>query len=140
MHPAPWKFYTTFGADPFELEGVKYLSAHPDSKFWFKAVSGARRMSVELVMLPAAYAESVKWGDRSDGVEIKVSACNADGTVLRLWSRYLNPRDNPADRGLQRIELAFTLMFGADIELEILPGPAGNGARDWTALGAVRIN
>ena len=140
MHPLPWKYYAAFGVQPFTVEGSNYLLANAESKFWFKAPAGQRTISAEILMLPEAYADSVKWGDRSDGVEVAINAKQNGGVAKQILSRLINPRDNPADRGIQKMTLSFTLLSDADVELDILPGPTGNGARDWVVVGDVRID
>lgn len=139
MSPKPWKYYTTFGIQPFIFENRNYYSVHPDSRLWFKAAAGERKMTIEVMIWPEAYAESVKAPDRSDGVEIKVWVVQSNGERHEAGSRQLNPRDNPSDRGLIKIEMNFPLPENADIELAVLPGPRGSYARDWTMLGDVVI-
>ncbi len=138
MSPMPWKYYTTFGSHATDYEGGRYYAAHPDTRLWFKAVAGARRMKIEIMMLPEAYDESLEWWNRSDGVELVVTA-KENGAEHRLFARHLHPRGHPPHRGLQQIEFEFSLAADADIELAVLAGPDGNYARDWTVLGDVRI-
>ncbi len=140
LQPQPQRFFATFPIQPVQMGGKSWIMSHPDSRYWFKVAAGAHRMTVECMVDPQAYADSVPWGDRSDGISILVTAPGVEGGRQTVFSRYLNPRDQPADRGPQRMELEFSLPAGAEVELHISPGPQGNGARDWSMLGAVRID
>lgn len=139
MHPQPWKYYTTFGAGLTELEGQKYYSAHPDTRLWFKAGPGDHRMTIEVMMLPAAYDEKLAWGDRSDGIEVSVTTHEAGTGARRVLTKEINPRNHPEHRGWQRLSVDFNLTETADVELAVTGGPAGSISRDWTFLGDVRI-
>jgi hypothetical protein len=91
-----------------------------------------------LEIVAGAY-EGVSYAEASDGVELVVAAIYPDGRREILHQRYLNPRDNPADRGPQSVDWPFELSAGAELELSVNAGPKGNAARDWAALSAITV-
>jgi tetratricopeptide (TPR) repeat protein/4-amino-4-deoxy-L-arabinose transferase-like glycosyltransferase len=76
------------------------------------------------------------WGaDKGDGVEYNVYVRQAQEPyrLVRVFNRYLDPKNNPADRRWfdERLDLS---RFGGqqvDIIFEALPGPADDYAFDW---------
>jgi hypothetical protein len=91
-----------------------------------------------LELIAGAY-QGVSYAEASDGIGLVAAAVHPDGRREILQQRYLNPRDNPADRGPQSIDWAFELPAEAELELSVNAGPKGNAARDWTALSAITI-
>ena len=139
MSPMPFKYYTTYGAGRIAVGGQDLFSAHPDTRLWFQAPAGQRKLMIEAELMPGAYAESVPSGDRSDGIEIIISLEGPQQSRRPIFTRWLNPRDRPADRGLQTITKKFILDKDEFVIIEIGPGPQHNAARDWAVLGHIKI-
>lgn len=133
----PFKSRSTFGRAMIEHDGRKFLMAHPVCKYWFKLGAGHHVWRTDAALLPAAYADELPAGDRSDGVEIRLEMENGPGGAAPLFSRLINPRDNLADRGIQHLTAAFDLPQDAVVVLSVLPGPHGNASRDWALIGRV---
>ncbi len=139
MHPMPWKFYTTFGNGMVEVDGMLGIGAHPDTRLWFKVSAGHRHIALEACLASSAYSESLAYRERSDGAEIRITAIEGDGAHRQIFSRLIDPRDNPKDRGVQHIEQEFELGTDGDVLVEVLPGPKGQYFRDWMGIGRVEI-
>ena len=139
MTPRPGRIFSQFGFGVIDYEGRTMLSAHPDTRLWFKVPAGRRNVSVECAIAPGAYADSVPQGDRTDGVEFVLSTVAPDGTAQKLISLLLDPAKVPADRHVRVLEYAGELAVGSDILLETRPGPHGSYSRDWALLGRVEI-
>lgn len=141
ISPRPVRFYSTFGPELWTSDqpGQERFAAHPDTKLWFALPAGQHRIRTNLD-LPAAAWTDVPAPDASDGVEIVISALRKDGVRTVLQHRYLNPRENPADRGRQDVDWTVILPPDNELELSVNAGPSGNGARDWASLGAVTID
>lgn len=139
MSPIPWKFFSQMGLGRHDLEGRNYFSGHPVTRLWFKVPAGPRRISIEIGLLAEAYADSVPWGERTDGIELAMIEEPVGGEPRPLFSRVLNPRDQTKDRGLQSLE--YTANFTADtvVQIAVLPGPSGSISRDWTVIGPIEI-
>ena len=139
--PRPLRFYSTFGPEIWDetKPGHERFAAHPDTKLWFKLTAGHHELHTALELIPGAYT-GIPASEASDGVELVAAAVQPDGRRDILLTRYINPRDNPADRGPQPIDWPFDLPAGAEFELSVNAGPHGNAARDWAALSAIRID
>ncbi len=59
------------------------------------------------------------------GVSLIARAYFADGRAKILQERYINPAIIPADRGPQFVDWTFDLPEGAELELDVTAGPAG---------------
>jgi hypothetical protein len=140
MSPLPWKYFSQMGLDRHLLNGRDFFSGHPITRLWFNVPAGAHRIRVEIGLLDEAFAESVPWGDRTDGIELAITEEPAGAAPRPLFSQLLNPRDQPKDRGLQQLEC--TVNFAADtvVQIAVLPGPNNSIARDWTIIGGIEIN
>jgi len=139
MHPAPWKYYSDVGIDRCGVDGREWFGAHPVTRLWFKVPAGRRHFSVEIELLPEAYAETVPYGDRTDGIELAFLEEPAGGPVRPLFTRRLNPREIEADRGVQRVEYSEEFAVGTVVQIAVLPGPTNSYARDWALLGEIEI-
>ncbi len=140
MNPRPVRFYSTFGPELWDENkpNQERYAAHPDTKLWFQLPPGHHRLTTALEVLAGAY-QGVPYPDASDGVELVAAAIGRNGNRKILQQRYFNPRDNPADRGLQPIDWSFDLPANTELELSVNAGPKGNAARDWTGLSAIVI-
>ena len=140
MHPRPVRFYSSFRPDLWDggQPDRERFAASPFLQLWFALPPGRHRVRTNVDIVPGAW-ENVKPADASDGVSLVARACFSDGRAETLRERYINPATNPADRGVQAVDWTFDLPDGAELELDVTPGPAGNGARDWASLGPVLI-
>jgi len=138
MGRQPIRYLSQFGVGTGQLEGVAYTGAHPTTRIWFPATEGRHEAIVEYAVLPGAYA-GLRREDATDGVEFVVAAARGDAGRRVIFSRLLNPFDEPADRGWQRETVKVELEAGEALVLETLPGPAGNAYRDWCGWGRVEI-
>ncbi|MBI2496378.1 MAG: hypothetical protein HYV75_00030 [Opitutae bacterium] len=87
-------------------------------------------------LLPGAYTN----GGQSDGVGLLVELIPPDGPVSRIFSRELNPGANEADRGDQTCTVPLPAVApGTRLRLTVTPGPAGNGAWDWSYLASLQL-
>lgn len=141
MHPRPVRFYSSFRPDIWNpgQPGQERFFANPDLKLWFALKPGRHRLRTDLDLVPSAW-ENVKPADASDGVGLVARAYFPDGRAEVLRELAINPAANPAERGPQFVDWTFDLPAGAELELAVTAGPAGNGARDWATLGPITIN
>ncbi len=140
MHPRPVRFYSWFRPDLWNpgQPGKERFSASPDLKLWFALPPGRHRLRTDIDLAPGAW-ENVKPADASDGVSLVARAHFPDGRTETLHELTINPAANPAERGPQFVDWTFNLPAGAELELAVTAGPAGNSTRDWASLGPVRI-
>lgn len=136
----PFKSMSSFDLAKIEHEGREFLMTHPDSLFWYRLGAGPHVLSLDAMLLPEAYAATVEPGDRSDGVEVRLERELTDGTRLVLFSRIINPRDNPADIGVQHLGHSFELTEECTVVFSVNPGPRGNASRDWAVMDGIVIH
>ena len=137
ISPRPFKYYTNYGLSTLSYDGKDFLNAHPDTRFWFKINAGKHHFSMDADMVSGAYDQKLSEGDRSDGVEFTLREDVAGPHPL--FSRRLNPRDNPADRGIQHLDFDFELLRDATVVLDVGPGPDENFTRDWILVRGITI-
>jgi len=134
------RFYSTFGPEIWlgDTTSGDRFAAHPETKLWFALPAGRHRILTNLTLAPGAWRD-VPPADASDGVELIASAAFKDGRRVILQRRHLNPLANPAAGDGLAVDWSVDLPAGAELLLEVTAGPSGNGARDWSSLGPVRI-
>ncbi len=130
--PASFTSFTT--PSEIEISGEKAIVMHAPSEMSFVLPPGAREVSGAFGLPPGAYEN----GGHSDGAEFRVVW--TDGiTRTVVYSRILNPRDVPADRGLQRFTVPLTNLAGGQLRLEVGPGPHNDNGWDWSAWTDIEI-
>jgi len=138
MNPQPARYYTTFGLNLSQVAGVSFFNAHPDSRLWFEVPPGKHAISAEYYMFPGSY-EGIGRNEATDGAEFAVYELKADGTKEQVFDRLLNPRDNLADRDVQRLALTVEIAPGSELMFETGPGTRHDYNRDWAAWGPITI-
>lgn len=140
MRPEPVRFFSTFEPGLDVADGVAKYGAHPETRLVFHLPAGRHRLRTTVSMKPEAYAPELPVAQRTDGVEITLTATFTGEAQQVLFTRWVNPRDQPADRGIVPVRVEFTLEQPADVELFIGPGPAGSDVRDWCWLGRLAFD
>lgn len=140
MMPKPVRFFSQFGPAADGSRGVLMFGGHPETRLVFSLSAGAHVLRGSVQLGVDTYRSDLKDNEATDGVEIVLSVLDDDGTRRSLASRYFDPRHNLDDRGEQRpLVFSFSLERAAEVELALLPGPAGNLTRDWIELGPLVI-
>jgi hypothetical protein len=139
MSPRPYRYFCRFGLSNAVINGRVYFNVHPDVRLWFRVPAGRHRITADFLMEPGAY-ENLPARDATDGVSLTVWELKADGTRRELYHRSLDPRDNPADRGLQNLAVSADIAEGSDILFVSDPGEQNNYNRDWTWLGSFTVH
>ena len=140
MHPRPVRFHYSFRPEIWNAgqPGKERFAANPDLRLWFALKPGPHRLRTDVEIAPGAW-ENLKPADASDGVSLIARAHFPDGRDELLHVLTINPAANPTERGPQFVDWTFDLPAGAELELSVTSYPSGNGARDWSSLGPVRI-
>lgn len=81
------------------------------------------------------------WSEAGDGVDFVVYARDDEGVEHRLFSAYLDPKRDPADRRWVDAVVLLGTYAGreASLILETGPGPAGDPTYDWAAWSKVKL-
>jgi hypothetical protein len=137
MRPRPVRFFSTFGPNLDGSHGTPRFGAHPTTRLVFHLAAGAHTLRTSACFSPDAYAASLPEDQRTDGVEVTLAALVSGHDARVLFTRVIDPRDHPADRGVQILTATFTLSEPTEVELLVGPGPNGRDTRDWVWLGRV---
>lgn len=129
LHPVSVR--APYGVSHEIRDGRLEFFVHAPSVLSYRLTADARSLRGSFGIRPAAYASDNQ--GPTDGAEFVVRWAPDGSAAGVLFRRFLNPRSEPADRGLQsfRVEIPPSPAGGL-LSLEINPGPADNNASDWT--------
>jgi hypothetical protein len=140
LQPAPVRFWSTFGPGLDETGGRIAFGGHPVTRLVFQLPAGAHTLRTTVELPVATYIDTHDYDQRTDGVEITLTALGGPGGERRvLFTRLLDPVNNHTDRGPQPLEIRFTLERPGEVELFFGPGPNGRDTRDWITMGRLVI-
>ncbi len=113
------------------ISGQPVLVIHAPSRVEYELPAGATTIRGRFGYLPAAYEGDARTG----GAEFRVVW--SDGTVEHtLFSRFLDPRENPADRGLHSFSVPLAGVTG---RIYLVIDAGSDNGWDWTAWTGVEI-
>jgi len=139
MKPEPVRFFSSFGP-AIELGGGRQdFGAHPVTRLVFALPAGDHRLLTSVSLAPETYDPAQLPDRMTDGVEITLKAAWSDGREHIFFTRLLNPRDNPGDRGLCPLDVSFRLERAGEVELFFGPGPAGRDTHDSISMGRLEL-
>ena len=139
MKPKPVRFFSTFGPAVERSNGREDFGAHPVTRLVFALPAGDHRLRSAVSMAPETYDPAQPPDRLTDGVEVTLRALTPGGAGRVLFTRLVNPRDNPGDRGLCPLDVPFALEQAGEVELFFGPGPAGRDTHDSILLGRLEI-
>ncbi|MEO6569596.1 MAG: hypothetical protein ABIO94_12595, partial [Opitutaceae bacterium] len=118
-----------------ELYGEPITLVHAPGSITFRVEEKDQRMLFNFGIMPQAYDPG-----ETDGVEFIVEYLPANQPPQLLFSRLLQPRTTPKDRGMQSARVYFPPQVSAGtVRFRTERGPAGNGAWDQSYLSHVQI-
>ncbi len=126
----------TFGGRTMRADDDGRWHADSPAKVVYPYVPGMSALIFTYGLYASAYERPA---DRStDGIDAIVEFEHPDQRIERLYFRYLDPRDRPADRGPQTARVNLPRDTGGHIIIRIGPGPHHNTAFDWAYLTNLR--
>ncbi|MEW5870928.1 MAG: YfhO family protein [Chloroflexota bacterium] len=102
---------------------------HPPSR-----ISYTLHLEKQATLSTAITIDSQAWDKPGDGVLFEIYLQPAtSGTDVLLFSKYIDPKNQPADRSPTSIEVDLSPYSGQTIQLSFVtsPGPKGNLSYDW---------
>lgn len=141
MQPMPVRFMATYGPGLDRSGQPALFGAHPVTRLVFNLPAGAHRLRTSAIIKPAiAYDPDLHPDRTTDGVEVSLLERHSGGTPNTLFTRLIDPRGNPADRGPQPLDIGFTLAKPGEVELFVGPGPIGRDTCDWMYFAPISID
>lgn len=135
-----------FNTAPIEVEGDGASEANIGERSVFMlnapgrvtfALTGSeKKLTFAGGMMPGAYTD----GGRSDGTAFIADLQQPDGSMTQVYYRLVNPRDVPADTGLQTFSAPLPPhAAGSRLTVRTDAGPAGDRSWDWSYICDVHI-
>ena len=140
MRPTPVRFFSTFGLTLELSNGRLDFGAHPVTRLVFSLPAGHHVLRSTLYFAPDAYRADLAENQKTDGVEVTLSAVEEKDTRRVLGTRLMDPVHRPEDRTRRPLRFEFELPKAQEVELFFGPGPNGRDTRDWIALGQLVID
>ncbi len=132
IHPMPSRITTPFGLGAIPLNGGMVLGAHASTDIEIPLPAGARHISADFGINPAAYTAT-------DGVEFQIMHVFPSGGQELLYHRWLQPGLLDTDRGLQTLKLETAAPLEGSLIFQTLPGPAHNANSDWSYWARIDV-
>lgn len=127
VSPAPSQFRFRFDPGRQRRQNDSVILANPDADLWVEPAATATQIEWGFGIFPEAYQTP---GHATDGVEFIITGEQPDGSFRRLYRRVLEPMAEPADRGDQRVVIAYRPVPGERLRFSTRPG--GGSAYDWS--------
>jgi hypothetical protein len=120
-----------------ESEGRILFMVNSPGSLIFALEGREKSLHFKAGLLPGAYTGN----GHSDGVEFIVTLRGADGRSEVIFKQWLNPRDNPADRGDRPFAVPVPAApAGTQLILTVGPGPNNSNAWDWAYLESLSLD
>lgn len=128
----PSAFFGVDGGRVANEAGHSVFAAGAPSVLKFNVAPGQRSVRGSFGLLAEAYEKGA-----SDGVTFQAHYLRGHEQFRKVFERTIDPRANPAERGVLPFEFAFEAEIGGEIALSVRPGPNQDATDDsafWTDL------
>jgi len=119
-----------------QVDGGDAWFVHAPAELAFAPPAGSHALTLDLGMMPDAYAEAQ---GSTDGVEIVVLERVPGGVQRVLLRSALRPFEHQGDRGTQHLQFEQRDPFQGEIVFRFTSGPAHRNHRDWIYLQALDL-
>ncbi len=113
---------------PLLVDGHEVLLVNPDSAMEFPVQAADRTLSGSFGLPESAHLN----GNVTDGAEFIIEYHPARGEPVELLRRFLDPLNEPADRGLHAFRVTLPAPAAGRVILRTTNPPEHNKAFDWT--------
>jgi hypothetical protein len=135
MFPTPpLTVRSAVGVSRERLDGEEVLQVHAPGEMRFRVPAGTHRVTGRFGVRREACAPG-----HTDGVQFRVVREGPGTARAVLLDRLLVPCARAEDAGLQPLDVTFAVAAPATLVLETAPGPAADGAWDWSVWSAIAI-
>jgi hypothetical protein len=120
-----------------QFDGKAVLFEHSPSRINYQVLipNDSVFLNFSIGMDPAVWSPS-----KGEGVEFEIYI-NETGKEEKIFSKYIDPKNNPEDRKWYYSDINLTKYRGKKINLSFitLPGPSGSNAFDWAGWGDIHF-
>ncbi len=134
VSPAPFRAFFTFGLGNQGVEDGVALTAHATSDLWLRAPARASHIVWDFGIDATAYEGE---GEKTDGVEFVVTAELPSGEQRQIFSRLLDPANEPKDRGRQHEDIPYQSTPGEVLRFSSRPHLIPNF--DWAYWAKIEV-
>jgi hypothetical protein len=120
ISPSPARYRVEFGLAQESAGSGIAMGAHPQSDFWINWTNPTVQGDLEFGLFDHTYADETS---HSDGVWFRVHAVRPDGTETLLWERWVDPWNEPSDRGTLREQFTAEIDAVSALRFSTRPGP-----------------
>jgi hypothetical protein len=94
-----------------------------------------------VILTTAIAIDPAAWEQSGDGVQFEIYATPSGGNPERFFSRYIDPKHNPAERTPIPVQVDLSPYQGQQITLSLVttPGSQGDDAYDWAGWVEPRL-
>ncbi len=121
----------TFTGPTLKPDENDHWRAHAPSRLFYQRPPEMAAMSFGYGLDARTY-ENADPAARTDGVDVLVQFEDRDGRVTTLFSRNLDPVNNPGDRGTQTARVELPPRAPGRLLFIFTPGPRNSNAYDWS--------
>ncbi len=136
VSPTSSHSHSLFGISRGNIGTQMILNAHAPAEIWITPPPGATHLIAEFGLNEGAYSGKLPF---TDGVGVTISEKQLNGPPRIIFRRELDPVNNPADRGMQKIELSNAEPFIGEMLFQFDAGPNGKMEKDWAYWAHIEI-
>jgi hypothetical protein len=134
ISPAPFRAFFTFGFGTQWVDDAVAHTAHATSDLWLRAPAGASHIVWDFGIDVTAYERE---GEKTDGVEFVVTVEPPAGAQRQIFSRLLDPANEPKDRGRQHEVISYVSKPGDVLRFSSRPYLSPNF--DWSYWAKIEV-
>ena len=129
--------YMRLGAFDVKKETRQALYLHPAGSVEFPAV----HLSSKAVLAFRIGIDQAAWDQAGDGVEFSAFVSRANDARTKVFTRYIDPKHNPDDRGWIEARISLKAFHDQDVQIILAtgPGPANDFNYDWALWAEPRV-
>ena len=125
-HP-PIAIYSQWGVQVDALAGQLAIFTNAPTELHFAVPNNATRINAVVGMNEQSHLGA----SPTDGIEVVIFERKLDGSRRVIYQRYLDPLNQPDDRGEQLITIDHIGSATGPLVFALYAGPSGNMACDW---------
>lgn len=135
MNIPPSKVRHPFSMSNHMVDKRPVFDAHAPTDIVFELPENAREVAIGFGIIEGAYTGE----STTDGVEFRLELVGRDGKARVLRSIFLDPANQPDDRGTQQAVVALPKGIKGELWCRTDPGPLHNSAFDWAYWSRIQI-